>query len=43
MPRFHPSGLSSSSASVNLRKAAWKSLLDVGYFLAVEEEHPLVL
>lgn len=43
IPRFHPSKLSCSSASVNLGIAAWKSLLDRSYFLAVEKEHPLVL
>lgn len=42
IPAFYPSGLSCSSASVNLGIVAWKCLLDVGYFLAVEE-YPLVL
>lgn len=40
IPRFCPSRVSSSS--VNLGIAAWKSLLDVGYFFTVEEEHPVV-
>lgn len=40
IPRFCPSRVSCSS--VNLGIAAWKSLLDIGYFLAMEEEHPVV-
>lgn len=29
-------------SSVNLGRAAWKSLLDVGYFPVMENEHPVV-
>lgn len=36
IPRFCPSRVSCSS--VNLGIAAWKSLLDIGYFFVMEED-----
>lgn len=39
-PRFCPSGVSCSSVKLGI--AAWKSLLAVGYFLTLEEEHPVI-
>lgn len=39
-PRFCPSSVSCSSVKLGI--AAWKSLLAVGYFLTLEEEHPVI-